>query len=352
MKKKKILIDLSILKHLYCGLGQIALNYGNYFKTHHTGKENYEIYLLLPKKMFGIFGDKVNYIATSVWNKHFPFLMPRFDVWHEIHQLCRYKPAGRKTKVVLTIHDFNFVYEKKGVKLEKYLNRIQNKINRADKITCISNFAKEETRKHASLNNKLIDVIYNGVEQLDSKPAKQPVQVKGGIPFFFSIGQVRQKKNFHVLIPMMKLFPEKMLYIAGDNNSSYGKYIEEKIIEEGVKNVCLLGEISNEERIWLYRNCEAFLFPSLLEGFGLPVIEAMSFGKPVFSSQETSLKEIGGECAYFWEDFEPEAMKKLIDNNLQNFYLSAEPAQKNIEYAHSFSYDKHMKRYLEVYKEL
>jgi glycosyltransferase involved in cell wall biosynthesis len=100
----------------------------------------------------------------------------------------------------------------------------------------------------------------------------------------------------------------------------------------------------------MYQHCEAFLFPSLLEGFGLPVIEAMQFGKPVFSSKETSLKEIGGDFAYFWDNFNPEEMKKLIDENLTQFYQNESLADKEKEYARSFSYEKHFEEYEALYK--
>jgi len=151
---------------------------------------------------------------------------------------------------------------------------------------------------------------------------------------------------------MMKLFPDKELYIAGEKNSKYGDLIERRIREGNLTNVHLVGTVTNEERTWLYKHCEAFLFPSLFEGFGLPVIEAMQFGKPVFSSKETSLKEIGGEYAFFWDNFEPEEMKKVIDKHLDNFYQSSVLAEKNKSYAFSFSYQKHIERYLNIYRQL
>ena len=353
MKKKKILVDLSILKNINCGLGQVALNYGKYFAENYTGNEDYELYLLLPKKMFGLFGNKVKYVPASKLYKHFPFFMPKFDVWHSIHQLSRFEPTYKDTKVILTIHDFNFIYEKQDnpEKVSRYLKKIQRKIDRADKITCISEFAKKETEKYAQLRGKNIQVIYNGVERLDETKAMKPDFVKSDKPFFFTIGQIKPKKNFHVLLPLMKLFPDKELYIAGQDEGAYADSIKQTIKDENIENAHLVGAISNEERIWLYKNCEAFVFPSLFEGFGLPVIEAMYFGKPVFSSKETSLKEIGGDRAFFWDNFSPESMKKVIDDHLAPFYSSPIEPLKNIEYAESFSYEKHMAQYIKIYKE-
>ena len=352
MKKKKLLIDLSILKHLYCGLGQIALNYGEYFKEFYSSTENYELYFLLPKDKFGAFGNEVKYVSSNFWRKIFPFLIPRTDVWHAIHQCASYKPFGRKTKYILTIHDYNFVYEKSAWKAWRYLKKVQREINRADKIIAVSSFTKSECELYSDLKGKNVEVIYNGVEQLDTNKAERPVFVENDKSFFFTIGKIKEKKNFHVLLLLMKYFPEKELYIAGEKNTKYSNFIERKIKELDLKNVHLTGVVSNEERIWLYKNCEAFLFPSLFEGFGLPVIEAMQFGKPVFSSEETSLKEIGGDCVFFWENFNPESMKQVMDKGLEQFSTNPEFARKNIDYAASFSYKKHIEQYLKIYQTL
>lgn len=355
VKQKKVLVDLSELKNIYCGLGQVALSYANYFKKNYKKSDSdYLLTLLMPRKMFGMFGDEVQYIDSSNWlRKHCRFLFPVFDVWHAVHQLSRFKPAFSRTKLILTIHDLNYLYETIGEQRKRKHRRLQRKVNRADKIVCISEFTKQETEKNLILNGKLCEVIYNGVDNIALKPALKPrKEIKE--PFFLSLGVIRKKKNFHVLLDMMKLMPDKHLYIAGSENhkDGYDSMIKQRIETEGIRNVILLGAVPEEEKVWLYANCEAFLFPSLLEGFGLPVIEAMQFGKPVFSSRETSLKEVGGDFAYFWKSFDPQDMKQLIDENLEKFYQDKELIEKEKEYAHSFSYEKHFKAYERLYDTL
>ena len=352
MKKKRILVDLSILKNVNCGLGQIALNYGNFYKNEFIPSLLFDVYLLVPKKFIGQFGSNVKYIESAWWYKFFPCLLPKMTVWHAIHQRSHFSPFWKSTKYLLTIHDFNFAYEKTGKKRDKYLSDIQKNINRADKITCISHFAKADTERLADTKGKSIDVIYNGVEHLDQDLAQKPSFVQNEKPFFFTIGEVKEKKNFHTLIDLMKLFPEKMLYIAGNKGNNYAQQIVQRIKTEHIENVFLTGIVTNNERIWLYRNCEAFLFPSLFEGFGLPIIEAMSFGKPVFSSTKTSLKEIGGNCAFFWDNFTPEHMQEVINKNLDTFYKNPNLAKQNIDYAMSFSYGRHIKTYWQIYLQL
>ena len=347
----KVLIDLSILKHLNCGLGQVAYNYAKYYQAH--AKElDFEVHLLVPKSYVNAFGNDVHYHVSREIYCTFPFLLPRFDVWHTIHQLARQTPSRKTTQNVLTIHDLNFLYEKKGKTKEKYIRKITRRVKRADKITCISNFAKNDVEKNFHPQHP-IEVIYNGVEFLSPDTEKQPnLPTSGDKKFLFSIGQMLPKKNFHTLLDTMKLMPEYNLFIAGKNTTEYAKMIRKRIEDEGINNVFLLGEILHSEKVWLYNHCEAFVFPSLFEGFGLPIIEAMFFGKPVISSDKTSLKEIGAGHTFFWENFEPQHMADKIREAIQTYQADPSMSISNKEYAKSFSYDKHLKRYNEIFREM
>lgn len=353
--RKKVLVDLSELKNLYCGLGQVALAYGNYFKENYRKEgASYSLTLLMPRKMFGIFGDEVDYIDSTNWLlKRFRFLFPTVDVWHAVHQLSRFKPSTSKTKFILTIHDLNYLYETTGKRRKRRHRRLQRKVNRADYVVFISNFTREDAKKNLLLKGKPSQVIYNGVEDISLKQDRQPVNYPKD-PFFFTIGVVRRKKNFHVLLDMMKLMPEKQLYIAGSKyeKENYYDELKSRIEIENIRNVILLGPISQEEKVWYFKHCEAFLFPSLFEGFGLPVIEAMQFGKPVFSSRMTSLEEIGGDFSFFWDSFEPMKMKQLIDENLKIFYHDCDRIQREINYARSFSYERHFREYEKLYSNI
>ena len=150
----------------------------------------------------------------------------------------------------------------------------------------------------------------------------------------------------------MKEFPETDLYICGDDHFKWAKTIRERILEEGLTNVFLTGVISQEEKVWLYRNCEAFLFASQGEGFGLPVIEAMQFGKAVFASNYTCLPEICSDKAFVWKDLRTETMVKSIRENLPGFYDNKQRVEDVRQYAYSFSYEKHINAYLQIYREL
>ena len=150
----------------------------------------------------------------------------------------------------------------------------------------------------------------------------------------------------------MKHFPDHDLYVCGDDHFAYSKVVREHIEQLPTKNAYLTGKISAEEKVWLYRHCEAFLFPSVGEGFGLPAIEAMQFGKAVFISTATCLPEICGDCAMVWEHLHPDDMAAVVKQRLAGFYADATQMEKVKNHAKEFSYGKHIAAYVKLYKEL
>ncbi|MDR1089554.1 MAG: glycosyltransferase, partial [Prevotella sp.] len=254
--------------------------------------------------------------------------------------------------LLLTIHDANFLTEKKPKTAARYKHRLQNKINRANAVTAISQYTAGYINKNFDLKNNKIQVILNGVEYISNRETSKPEFVSGDRPFFFTIGQVRKKKNFNKLVDFMDAFPEYDLYICGDPDDDYAGEIRENIATKKLSNVFMPGAISEEEKNWMYKNCKAFFLPSQGEGFGLPVIEAMQYGKAVFVSNFTSLPEISGGHAFIWHNLERDSMIKVIKDNLENFYANEQNMENVKQYANTFSYDRHIKSYLELYEKL
>jgi glycosyltransferase involved in cell wall biosynthesis len=109
--------------------------------------------------------------------------------------------------------------------------------------------------------------------------------------------------------------------------------------------------VTEEDKYWYYKNCTAFTFPSLAEGFGLPVVEAMYFGKPLFLSSHTCLPEIGGDLAYYFDrDFDPEDMRAVFENGMNRY--NQELGIRLRQRACDFSWEKCAASYLKIYREL
>jgi len=142
------------------------------------------------------------------------------------------------------------------------------------------------------------------------------------------------------------------LVIAGLNHFDYAKKVMEEArrwkVEDRVK---LIGAVDEKNKYWYYLNCDAFLFPSVAEGFGAPPLEAMHFGKPIFLSEYMSLPEIGGKAAYYFQGFEPCDMRAVFEKGMNDFANHDRiPLVK--KQAELFNWDTNARQYLEIYRSL
>lgn len=352
MKRKEILIDLYDLQE-HSGFGEIERTYADIFSKLDIPDMHFN-FLVKKKKYLGVFGHKIGYFLHFGIYKKFPSLMlRRFDLWHSVHQLYRECPRNKSTKRILTIHDLNFLYEKNEHKAEKYLEALCDKIDNAHHLVAISNFAKNEVINNCKMKEeKPFDVILNGVRDTSNDNRTKPAFIKPNRKFLCAIGAVREKKNIHILLDMMKHLPEYELYVCGSTLGDYPENLKERIKKENISNVTIAGEVTDEEKNWLYANMEALMFPSRLEGFGLPIIEAMHFKKAVFSSPYSSLPEICSTHAYVWKELEPEYMATLVREKITEFYADSSRAEAEKEYANTYSYERHIKAYIALYRRM
>lgn len=348
----KIYIDCERMKYQHTGLYHFCLQLGKAV-LREMDMEHETVKFYLPESQMGVFGNDANYRSQHFMHKHLFPSLSKGAVWHCTFQGTNYYPFNKKVRIVLTIHDLNFLYDtqQKEAALKKHLTRLQKKIDRADHIVAISHYVLNDLKKNLILGNKPTSVIYNGCNIDDSVPVTQPENVPDR-PFLFTIGTIAEKKNFHVL-PALLQNNNFYLIIAGiEESPEYVQRIKNEAVKYEVEDRLLFtGPISENDKKWFLDNCEAFLFPSIAEGFGLPVLEAMYFGKPVILSTCTSLPEIGGEFAYYFESFDPESMQNVLKSSLIHFEKT-KPFQKIRERALSFSWKKAAKQYLEIYRSL
>ena len=242
--------------------------------------------------------------------------------------------------------------KKSAAKKQKHLKVLQQNIDRSDAIICISEFGKTDVLQYCQIKNKPIHVIHNGTNSLE-KPGLFGNSYKPRKRFLFSIGVMERKKNFHVLLPLLQQNQDMELLIAGQpNDREYIHYIESMARELGVEEkLKMLGAISEEEKAWYYQHCYAFTFPSLSEGFGLPVTEAMSVGKPLFLSNKTALPEIGQDIAFYFNNFNSVHMQKVFIDGMQTYKrLKMREAIKLR--SQDFCWQKAAKQYINVYQSL
>lgn len=350
---KHIIFDCERMKYAYTGLYSFCKELGAALIRQNKERDN-QISFYVPEKEVGVFGDSQKYLVQNHLHKFFPRKVSQYDVWHCTYQGSNYLPPKRsKIKIISTIHDLNFLHQGKSTaKQTKYLQNLQRLADRSEHIVTISNFVKDQVLEYLQIDTQKISVIYNGRNVPISSPFKKPEAIVDDTPFFFSIGTITDKKNFHVL-PAMLLNNDYNLVIAGITQSqAYHNKIVEEAKALGVENrVHIIGAVSEEEKFWLFKHCAAFCFPSLAEGFGLPVIEAMQLGTPVILSKATSLPEVGGPNAVYFESMETELITQAADTFLKNG-INDTDREALVKWAWQFDWDIAAKKYWELYKTL
>ncbi|QJW88362.1 glycosyltransferase family 4 protein [Spirosoma taeanense] len=313
----RVFLDTERMANLTSGLGQLCLHLGR--ELVRQKPPGWEITFLVSREQVGIFGPLATYKVAAKWRRLWhPW---KFDVWHCPYQGTRFLP-GRSTPLIYTILDLNYLSlpEYSLQRRARQKKRYQQRINQAVAITTISAYVAQDIREQLAVPaHTPLQVIYCGVET-PSKAPETPPSIRPDGPFLFFIGMLQPYKNVHTLLPILEAFPEYRLVLAGPDDRPYGQEIREQARQMGIADRLLMpGPIDESTKWWLYANCDAFMFPSLLEGFGLPVVEAMALGKPVFCSPLTSLPEVGGSDAFYFSSFEAADVVETFRRGMEAF---------------------------------
>lgn len=355
MSQKSIFLETHNLQNRASGLG--TFNYELIKGLSILDFENYELTLNTPTPdlLKEEFGNKFRYHKYNSLSRHPMFrIRKKHDLWHSVNQNIKVEPF-RSNNYLLTIHDIHFADNLSSKGHLKTNQLFKEKLKRSSAITYISEFVKKQTNEYFEVPDVPQYVIYNGnpistILDTTSYIPNAPVDK----PFLYAIGDFIERKNYESIINMMKIVKDFNLIISGNYNKEYGETIKKLIVDNRLSNkVFLTGKVTDLGKQFYLKNCTAFLFPSLKEGFGLPPIEAMSFGKPTFLSNKTSLPEIGGDASNYWTNYDPEYMKTILYeglNDYENNKIERELIIKNR--AANFDWKIAAAEYFNVYKKI
>jgi glycosyltransferase involved in cell wall biosynthesis len=226
-----------------------------------------------------------------------------------IHYPDTMAPLFSKNKVIITIHDLAFKSLKNAFtwKTTLWKNFITNlSIKKADKIIAITEFAKNEILRYYPKVNDKTTVVYNGFNNFSKEPINfnninESISKFKDTKYILTVSTISPRKNVDGLIKAFNLIKDKIcdykLVVAGKNGWLYENVY--KLVNELKLNdrVIFTGGINDDELKFLYKNADLFVYPSFYEGFGLPPLEAMSYGVPCVVSNRTSIPEVVGDAA-------------------------------------------------------
>ena len=272
------------------------------------------------------------------------------------HYVPRYCPVP----IVVTIHDLSFFYYPSEFR-KKDLYQLKNwtafSIKKSELIIAVSKTTKKDIVKWYDIDDKKISVIYNGFEKKAEKIEDGSILKKFKLEakkYILYVGTLQPRKNIVTLIGAFddycKTHEDLKLVIVGKKGWLYDEIFEE-VNKLNLKDKVIFTDfITDDEVIVLYKNAWNFVMPSLYEGFGIPILEAMAYGCPVISSQKSSLPEIGGEaCLYF----DPLGKTDLIEKwyqLAQSTDLYNKLVKVGKERVQTFSWEKCAKETLELLK--
>ena len=301
-------------------------------------------------------------IYRRVWDKlpvPYRMMFPRADVTHFFDYIV---PPGVSGKVIDTIHDLTYLRYPETMSTSNLI-RLQEGVQRSlacsDRVVVNSEFVKTEVVRELGFDESLIDVIYPAAveDNADDLP-QEYLKEKWGIdkPYVLYLGTIEPRKNTNRLIQAYERMSRElehppMLVLAGGKGwKSEETY---RLAESTLPGQILFtGYINASEKRLLYQNARLFAFPSLYEGFGMPVLEAMRYGIPVVCSSSSSLPEVAGDGARF---VAPTDVDDIANALLEVYTDSARAEELSLRgrvQAERFSWDRSAEKLMKVYQRL
>lgn len=350
----KIAIDVSPLQtdHKVRGVGFYLENLKNALVKYFP-ENNY---------VFFEWGDKLPKDLDLV---HFPYFEPFFLAL----------PIYKKYKTVVTVHDLTpIVFPSafpRGIKGQIKWQMQKFSLRKANAVITDSNSSKNDIIKFTGIPSTKIHVVFLAAGEqfrvLDHSSSILDLKAKYNLPekFVLYVGDVTPNKNLPRLLAAVVEADVPLVMVGKslvsenyDSNNPWNhdlNRVQDIIKEQKTKNkdqIIRLGFVPTEDLVSIYNLATAFVMPSLYEGFGLPVLEAMACGCPVITTKEGSLNEVAGDGAFYVDAYDVKSIKIGIEKVFNDENLRKELSEKGLKNARRFSWKKTAKDTLKVYKQI
>jgi glycosyltransferase involved in cell wall biosynthesis len=306
---------------------------------------------------------------ARIWHRaHVPLPIETFigkiDLYHATDFVL--PPANRKTRTLLTVHDLSFVRvpETASPSLKAYLDVVvPASVKRANHVLADSQATKDDLISLYQTSPEKITVLLSGVDnrykRVDDQQVQNVVREKykiGAQPYIFTIGTVQPRKNYSRLIRALAQLRAEgndiALVIAGGRGWLEDEMYQTLRDTKMQDHVRLIGFADENDIPALYSSAICTAFPSLYEGFGLPVLESMACGTPVVTSNVSSLPEVAGDAALQVNPYDIEAITDAIRQLINDSTLRATLTERGYEQIKRFTWESSARQLQAVYRDL
>ncbi len=279
------------------------------------------------------------------------------DVTHFFNYIV---PPRIRGKVITTIHDMTYIRypetmaRKNITRLRKGLDR---SIQRSSMVLTSSEFSKREIVELCGVPEESVEVVYPAAAISGALCDREELFARLGVrqPYLLCVGSIEPRKNLTRLLRAFDRLrqnggPECQLVLCGGNGWNNEDFYETLSKLEHRDAVLLTGYLPQAEKNTLYANAKVFVFPSIYEGFGLPVLEAMYWKSPVVCSNVASLPEVAGEAACYVDPFSEESIAQGISRVLDDTGYAQELAERGSQQHALFSWESSARKLERLYR--
>lgn len=275
-----------------------------------------------------------------------------------VHFCMPQQPVLYKGKHITTVHDLILLQTYNSDKnwlafhVKQFVGRFVFKhiARTSAAIITPTKYVQQAYANFADIPLNKITVTYEAGETKDTPIVPYNAPFKR---FIMYVGQQSDYKNIkrlgdaHQLL--LEKYPDLGLVLVGKENAS-SRRNKEYFESKGYKNIHFSGFVEDGQLVWLYQNCTAYVFPSLMEGFGLPALEAMAQGAPVVSSDASCLPEVYGDAALYFDPKDVDGMAAMIATVIGDKHLQKEMTEKGYKKVKEYSWERLAKQTLNLYQ--
>jgi glycosyltransferase involved in cell wall biosynthesis len=313
------------------------------FVSKHKLKSRSKLYTV-PPKAWPLLWYKLN------WPPIETFIPKPTDVFHAWEELI---PPSKDTPVVATIHDLamlKFPETANPSTLAKHQAAWKRLKETDAHVIAVSQATKKDVIEMLGFKPEKVHLVYEALPEehqltITNDEAAEALRRMGlNRPFILFVGAVEPRKNVERLIEAWIPFQNDLdLVIAG--KPGWGTFLKE------VPGLKLVGSVSNKQLVALYKRAQVFAYPSLYEGFGLPILEAFTYGTPVLTSQNSAMSEISGNASLLVNPLEVESITKGLNKLLNEKGPDKEHRRQAMKLQlQLFSWDRTAEKTIKVYK--
>ncbi|MFN3918570.1 MAG: glycosyltransferase family 4 protein [Flavobacteriales bacterium] len=277
------------------------------------------------------------------------------DIFHGLSGEIPKIHKGNTVKTIVTIHDLIFMrYPEQYKAIDRffYTQKARYACRKADKIVAISEQTKSDIIKFLHVPAHHISVVYQTCHHVFYSESVHTIPA--GLPqkFLLYVGSIEERKNLKALIQALPMVGDIPLVVIG-KKTAYWRVVEQELNNLNLKDrFVYLENLSMGNLAAIYRQAEVFVYPSVFEGFGIPIIEALFSGVPVITNSEGCFEEAAGEGALYVDVKNPSAIAEVIRSILNHTELRNNLIQGGREHVQQFLPQAIAQDWMSVYQQL